>query len=173
VLAAAYDGDQNGMFKVGDAPVPVTVEDWGGFIGQWDTRIWKPAPDTVKKDWAVSAHHATWDLSEKTSQQWTPKYPQDYVGLRPGYVKREDLAWYSDHHHTAAGLNEPYEYSYIFAYPIDLPPGAHTLTLPANDKVRVLAVSVSEEAPVVEPVQPLYDTLQSAEVNPQVEAGQF
>ena len=170
VLAAACDGDQETMFHVGEQAVPVTVEDWGGFIGQWDTRVWKPAPDNIRKDWAVSANHATWDLKEKSSAQWSPKYPQDYVGLRPGFVKRADLAWYASHHHTAAGLNEPYEYSYLFAYPIDLPAGTRRLTLPDNDKVRVLAVSVAEEAPEVKPAQPLYDTLEGSEPAVQLEA---
>jgi alpha-mannosidase len=77
-------------------------------------------------------------------------------------VKRADLAWYASHHHTAAGLNEPYEYSYLFAYAMDLPAGTRKLTLPMNDKVRVMAVSVAEEQPEVKPAQPLYDTLEGA-----------
>jgi alpha-mannosidase len=169
VLAAAYDGDQKAVFRAGDKAVPVTVEDWGGFIGQWDTRVWKAAPDDIRKDWAVSANHATWDLHDTGSAQWSPNYPEDYVGLRPGFVKRADLAWYCSHHHTAAGLNEPYEYSYLFAYPIDLPAGTRKLTLPVNDKVRVMAVSVAEEQPGVKPAQPLYDTLESAEPTVQLE----
>jgi alpha-mannosidase len=31
--------------------------------------------------------------------------------------------------------------------------------LPDNDKIRILAVSVAEENPELNPVQPLYDTL--------------
>jgi alpha-mannosidase len=170
VLAAAYDGDQKAVFQVGDKAVPVVVEDWGGFIGQWDTRVWKAPPDNIRKDWAVSANHATWDLNDKGSAQWSPKYPQDYVGLRQGFVKRADVAWYASHHHTAAGLNEPYEYSYLFAYPIDVAAGTRTLKLPMNDKVRVLAVSVAEQAPEVKPTQPLYDTLEGAEPAAQLEA---
>ena len=61
----------------------------------------------------------------------------------------------------AAGLNEPYQYSYLFAYAIDLPANAHTLTLPDNANIRVLAVSVAEENPEVKPAQPLYDVLGS------------
>ncbi|HEX3437384.1 MAG TPA: glycoside hydrolase family 38 C-terminal domain-containing protein [Pseudacidobacterium sp.] len=177
ILAASDDGDQKATFTVGKKPVEVTVEDWGGFIGQWDTRLWKPAPDTVtvrqfgsngpgpekvvplRKDWSVSANHATWDLSNRGSANWSPRYPEDYIGLRPGFIKRADLAWYASHHHTPDGLNQPYEYSYLFAYGIPLPPHASTLTLPANNKIRVLAISVANEEPAVNPAQPLYDTL--------------
>jgi alpha-mannosidase len=77
VLAASYGGDQQAAFQVGGKAVPVSVEDWGGFIGQWDTRVWKPKPDNIRKDWGVSANHAAWDLNEKSSAQWSPKYPQD------------------------------------------------------------------------------------------------
>jgi alpha-mannosidase len=47
----------------------------------------------------------------------------------------------------------------LFAYALDLPPEAHNITLPDNDKIRILAVSAAEENPEVKPVQPLYDTL--------------
>ena len=32
-------------FQVGEHAVELNIEDWGGFIGQWDTRLWKPRPD--------------------------------------------------------------------------------------------------------------------------------
>ena len=169
ILAASADGDQKAAFRVGSRDVDLTVEDWGGFIGQWDTRIWKPEPESAttpngqsvpyRRDWAVSANHAEWDLESRGSRNWSPRYPEDYVDLKPGYIKRPSLAWYASHHHTAAGLNEPYQYSYLFAYAIDMPAGATALSLPNNDKIRVLAVSVAEANPKVTPAQPLYDVL--------------
>jgi len=171
LLAASANGDQETVFKAGTYAAQFTVEDWGGFIGQWDTRLWKPAPDSVpvgdpphsvplRKDWAVSANHSTWnDVTYRGSPWWTPRYPQDYIGLTPGYIKAAPLAWYASHHHTPGGLNEPYEYSYLFAYSMELPPHATTLVLPKNDNIRILAISVARENPQVLPAQPLYDTL--------------
>jgi alpha-mannosidase len=98
-------------------------------------------------------------LTNTGSPDWSPSYPEDYLGLRPGYIKPATLAWYASHHHTPDGLNEPYQYSYLFAYGIDLPSNAKTLTLPSNDRIRVLAVSVAKEEPSVSPAHPLYDTL--------------
>jgi alpha-mannosidase len=163
VLAAASDGDTRASFKVGDRFVDLNIEDWGGFIGQADTRLWKNNPNS-DKDWAVSANRAVWDpdpAKQRTQghRSWSPRYPEDYVGLEPGYIKRADVAWYASHHHTPEGLNQPYSYSYLFAYPIDLPAGAKTLTLPNNDRIKVLAISVAQEGPVLKPAQPLYDTL--------------
>jgi len=165
VLAAASDGDARASFKVGDRFVDLNIEDWGGFIGQWDTRVWKNNPYS-DKDWAVSAGRAVWDPDPAKQRppaqgrrNWSPRYPEDYVGLQPGYIKRADVAWYCSHHHTPEGLNQPYSYSYLFAYPIDLPAGARSLTLPNNDRIKVLAVSVAQEGPELKPAQPLYDTL--------------
>jgi alpha-mannosidase len=87
----------------------------------------------------------------------------EMTGIKPGYIKRATVAWYCDHHHNAKGDNVPYAYSYLFAYALDLPSGAKTITLPRNDKIRILAISVADENPEVKPVQPLYDTLGRSE----------
>ncbi len=185
VLAASADGDQHATFKAGSTPINLTVENWGGFVGQWDTRLWKPRPDSVteggrrgepkrqvalRKDFAISAHHQDWDLKNSGSPDWSPRYPEDYVGLRPGYVKPATLGWYVSHHHNAAGLNEPYQYSYLFVYALDLPAGAKTVTLPDNPAIRIMGMSVAAEEPAVSPAQPLFDTLGKSAQSQQFEA---
>jgi alpha-mannosidase len=171
VLAAASGGDQDADFHVGQASTRLKIEDWGGFIGQWDTRQWKPEPATtgdpnhpvpLRHDWAVSANHAQWDLENRGSQDWSPRFPDDYLGLEPGYIKRDSLAWYASHHHTAAGLNEPYAYSYLFAYKLKIPRGAKDVQLPDNRNIRILAMSAAHEEPEVTPLHPLYDVLPSS-----------
>jgi alpha-mannosidase len=136
-LAASADGDRKTTFDVGNKKVELDIQDWGGFIGQWDDRQW---------------------TSKDTSHDDYGQMP----GIKPGYIKRADLAWYCSHHHNSAGENAPYRYSYLFVYPIDLPAGTKRIKLPSNDKVRILAVSVANENPGVAPVQPLYDVLPSA-----------
>jgi len=157
-LLAAADGDRSATFRAGSQAIDLTIQDWGGFIGQWDTRMWK-GPETPER-WEVSANHAVWDLSPGAHNErraYQPRYPEDYLSLRPGFLKPAELAWYCSHHHTAEGLNEPYGYSYLFAYAIDLPAGAKTLTLPNDDKIRVLAVSVEEgNPPLQRPAPELY-----------------
>jgi alpha-mannosidase len=159
LLAASADGDRKAAFDAGGETAELTIENWGGFIGQWDTRLWKPAPADIPRDWAVSANHAKWDLSFDGSPYWSPRFPEDYLGLEPGFIRRADLAWYASHHHTADGLNEPYQYSYLFAYSMPIPKGAAALTLPNDPSIRILAISVAEENPAVHPAQPLYDVL--------------
>jgi alpha-mannosidase len=177
LLAASADGDQKAVFMAGGKSAALTIQNWGGFIGQWDTRLWKPAPDAVAvgnppkqvaliKDWAVSANHATWnDMEYRGSPTWSPRFPEDYLSLQPGYIKRANLAWFASHHHTPDGLNQPYAYSYLFGYTMELPPHATTLTLPKNSSIRILAISVARQEPDATPAQPLYDTLSSSDVN--------
>ena len=159
ILAASADGDQTASFRVGDKATALNIQDWTGYIGQWDTRIWKNQPQV---NWAISANHAVWppaDQQQREKPTPAPRYPEDYVGLEAGYIKPAGLAWYASHHHTADGLNQPYQYSYLFGYAIDLHGNERTLTLPKNNKIRVLAVSVADENPELNPAQPLFDTL--------------
>ena len=153
VLAAA-DGDQKGTFKVGDHAVDCNIQNWTGFIGQWDDRVWE-ATDTPMPQRAGAPAPAPGAAPRMRHDQYGK-----LVRIDPGFTKRADVAWFASHHHDAAGANVDYSYSYVFAYPLDVPAGAKTLTLPDNGKIRVLAVSVAEESPAVVAVQPLYDTLE-------------
>jgi len=143
VLAASAESDQRAKFEVGGKEVDLNIQNWGAFIGQWDDRQW------MAKDASIPG-------------QPNSNYHDDYAemtGIKPGYIKRADIAWYCSHHHDAAGQNVAYAYSYLFAYPINLPAHATTIKLPANDKIRILAISVADENPEVKPAQPLYDVL--------------
>ncbi len=134
LMAASSDGDQASVFDIGNKSVELNIQNWGGFIGQWDDRQWSSI-DTSHDDYG------------------------QMTGLKPGYIKRAALVWYCTHHHDAAGQNVPYRYSYLFGYAIDLPAGTKTIKLPDNNKVRILALSVAHENVAIAPVQPLYDVL--------------
>ena len=144
LLAGSADGDQKAALEIGGKQIELNIQDWGGFIGQWDDRMWTGT--NLDKD------HANYG---------------QMTGLKQGYIKRADLAWYCDHHRDADGKNAAYAYSYLFGYAIDLPPGTKSIRLPQNDKVRILAISVGEDQPELKPAQPIYDVLPS----PNVQAG--
>jgi alpha-mannosidase len=106
VLAASAEGDQKASFKTGSDNVELTVQNWGGFIGQWDDREWVARDKPIEGRPGQTEHD---DYAEMT-------------GIKSGYIKRADLAGYCSHHHNASGENMAYGYSYLFAYPIDLQP---------------------------------------------------
>ncbi|PYV49292.1 MAG: alpha-mannosidase [Acidobacteria bacterium] len=136
IVAASANGDQKGNFELGGKTAELNIQYWGGFIGQWNDRQWSKSG--ADDDYGVM------------------------TGLRPGFIKRSDLAWYDSNHHNAGGEDVPYSYSYLFVYGIDLPAGMTTVKLPNNEKIRVLAMSVAQDSPEVQPAQPLYDVLPSS-----------
>ena len=166
LLAASSEGDQKAAFKIGDRTVDLTIHDWGGYVGQWDNRLWKKdevplTPVELARQEARAKQQAQAAAARgqvvPAKKLPTTRIVEQYDGLIPGYVKPAAVAWFASHRHTAGGENEPYAFSYLFAYIVDIPAGAKTLILPVNDKVRVLAVTVAEVSAPVRPVQPLVD----------------
>jgi alpha-mannosidase len=154
LLAAAMNGDQKGTFRVGDKSSELTIQEWTGFIGQWDDRIWKSTEETIQQRPGAPASPAGTAVRTRINPYG------EMVGLRPGFIKRADVAWFSSQRRAADGSAEPYAYSYLFAYALDLPEGAKTLVLPENERIRILAVTVANEPWVLTLAHPLYDTLQ-------------
>lgn len=159
LLAASVGGDQNVAFRMGSETTNVTVQDWSGFIGQWDNRQWKQTevrlqprtpPADVPPDIAALLQRSRTRLDEYG----------EMLGITPGFIKRAPVGWFASHRHTPAGTNEAYSYAYLFVYTLDVPANARTLTLPNNDSVRIMAITGSKETSTVKPAHPLYDTLQ-------------
>lgn len=140
-ILAAAEGDQLAEFRVGEHSVHLLIQDWSGFVGQWDDRIWKPAEKPAE------------DTAPTPSSSAMPE--SVFAGLQPGFIKRSPIAWFASHRHAADGSNLPYAYGYLFAYTLDLPAGARTLTLPDNDKIKILAVSAVQDVALT-PARTLY-----------------
>jgi alpha-mannosidase len=121
LLAAASDGEATATFQVDDRSIDLSIEDWGGYIGLSDNRIWRGS-DYPEADY-----------------QWHNRFN----GLTPAFVRPQTVAWYSSHRRAADGSNEIYKYCYLFKYHVDLPPGAKTLRLPNDPRIKVLAVTVA------------------------------
>jgi alpha-mannosidase len=151
LLAAAANGDHKATFKIGDKSLDLNVQDWTGFVGQWDDRIWKATEESS------SPRQGAAPLPNRPRVFVNPY--GEMVGIRPGFIKRADIAWFSDHRHDDAARNEAYAYSYLFAYAVDVPEGAKTLTLPRNHNIRILAATAANENAQAWPAQPLYDEL--------------
>jgi len=126
------------IFKAGGASVDIPVEIWSGFFGQWDKRLWDGDSAATSFD----------------------RGNINYVGIAPGYVRKDNVAFFTTHRHLRNGANDPYMYAYIYKYKIDLPEGAREITLPTNARVKILAMTVAyNENDDAVPAQPLYDTL--------------
>ena len=163
VLAAAVGGDVPASFGVGASVRNVLVREWQGPVGQWWSRLKEPS---ALREPFVPAPRGASAVSTTPSQQeiqaglvvsWNPSTGEvtGIENIRPGFVKRDEIAWIGTHRHGATS-NQIYVASYVFLYPIDVPAGARTLRLPSSDKLRILAVSAVREPPRVTPASLLY-----------------
>lgn len=150
-ILAAGVRDQKGIFTVGNNSVELSIPDWTGYIGQWDNRNW----DTKQEPIVRPADAPPMPPGAPTTRTVTTFTGQ----LTPGFIKRADVAWFASHRHDSAGANEAYAYSYLYAFAIDVPVGATTIALPDNERIRIMAITVSDEPVGVQPARPLYDTL--------------
>ena len=121
ILAAATE-DTKGTFSVGDNSVNLGIQYYSGFIGEWSSYKFNRVmnEELFEKDFKI-------------------------VGKTSAYLKPDNIAWVGTHRHRADGTNEAYTFCYLYKYAIDIPKGATTLTLPDNDKIRIMAVTVAKD----------------------------
>lgn len=161
VLAASASDDQNGTFRFENRTPSLTIQSWSGFIGQWDNREWKQTETRLQP--RTAPPDIPPDIAALLQRSRTRRDPYGEVtSITPGFIKRTPVAWFASHRHMPDGKNEAYAYSYLFAYQIDVPPGAKKLTLPNNESLRIMAITGSNERWIwnVSPAKPLYDTLE-------------
>jgi alpha-mannosidase len=160
VLAAAVGGDASTTIDVGaKAPQQINVREWQGPIGQWDSRLKEPrqlrevyvAPMTRGQSWTADAIQDDLVVSYDPATGNVSGIDQ----IRPGFVKRDEVAWVGTHRHGPDG-NQPYIASYIFAYAIDLPPGTRAVRLPNDPRIRIFAMTAARVPYHLWPARALY-----------------
>jgi len=140
LLAASSEGSQKVLFKIGSKEVELEVGYWSGFIGQWDNRLWEEG----------EAASIDFDRDRFT-----------YIGVKPGFTRSDNVAFFTTHLHHPSEGNESYIYGYVFKYALDLPEGVREVRLPQNSKIKILAMTVAwNENDDSKVVQNLFDVLQ-------------
>lgn len=135
LLASSIYGDAEDVFTVDGQGTKLSIQDWSGYIGSWDNRIFQGV------------------VPERTFSVTNP-----LEGIAPGYIKRDPLAWFCSHRHQRMGNDEVYKYTYIFKYALDLPAQAKVLKLPDNPRIRIFAATAAQNAnDATVAAQPLYD----------------
>ncbi len=135
LLAMSINGDTEGSFTVDGAPTTLHIQDWSGYIGIWDNRVFQGLVEP---------------------RTYSIKNPLD--AITPGRIKRAPLGWFCSHRHARDGTDLAYSYTYLFKYSLDLKPGAKTLTLPDNARIRLIAATAAfNENDATRAAQPLYD----------------
>lgn len=120
-ILAAADVDADVTFKVGGKEFPLTIGGWSGYLGLWDKREFE-------------GYIAELSYSMRN----------DLKTIQPGFIRDQRVAWSASHHHRPTG-DALYECSYLFAYRLEIPEGANSVTLPDSRFVRIMAMSVGDE----------------------------
>jgi alpha-mannosidase len=160
LVAAAVGGDAAATVSIDGDPHTITVREWEGAIGQWDSRL--ISPSALREPFVPSRPSGTPTLEEVRAGMavtWDPKTfavdPATIDRITPGFVKRDEIAWIGTHRHSATG-NQPYVMSYLFLISLDLPAGAKRVTLPKDQRIRILSMTAARDRPRLQPAQPLY-----------------
>lgn len=127
-LLAASNGDTEGIFTVDGQEKSLKIQNWADYVGQFYNRVLSRDNDLVEE-------------------------------MQQPYVKTDNIAWYASHRHSGyPSKNEAYQYCYLYKYEIAIPAGAKTLTLPNNNRIKLLAVTVATSpGDNLQPLQPIYD----------------
>ena len=138
LLAASNGADTECSLIIDDKENKLSISSWTGFIGQWDKRLWNGIIHEEEPDYYWG------DI--------------DYIGLEPGYIKRDNVACFSTHIHDKNGNNIPYSYGYLFKYKIPLPNNITKIRLPKNKNIIIFAATLSKNETInCEPACFLYD----------------
>lgn len=121
VLASAVHGETTSVWRLSNESIAFSVASWSGLLGQWDNRVFagKVTEPTMSVD-------------------------NDLVRIDPAYLRTDRVAWTATHRHHPHG-DEPYANTYLFSYALTLPPGATTLTLPRDPRLRIFAISLAKD----------------------------
>lgn len=113
LLAASVDGDVSDIFEIDGLRKEIKIHDYMEPFGQWDDRI------------------------------VCGVYTEELAKMKPGYVKDARIAWTASHCHSRiSASDEAYRRVSLFKYVIPVKPRTHRLTLPNNERIRILAVSL-------------------------------
>ena len=140
ILADAVGGDVVSASRSARASKTAAVREWQGPVGQWWSRLKDIAP-SLREPFAVQKRQ------QPASSSTGIRAPGIVTGIdqiRPAFVKRDEIAWIATHRHDPSG-NEPYVSGYVFKYAFDLPAGVREVKLPNDSRLRIFAVTVTNE----------------------------
>ena len=157
-LASAVGGDVPASIGAGTNARRIVVREWQGAIGQWDSRL--KAPTALTQPFVPAGKDGTpsqAEIQQDLLVQWDSATGEvsGIDRIRPGFVKRDEIAWIGTHRHEPAG-NQIYVASYVFLYGIDVPGGTRAIRMPNDSRIRILAATATREPARLRPAVALY-----------------
>ncbi len=119
-ILAAADDDTNDVFRIGSRRTSLGIQSWTDYVGQWYNRVFN-------EDFGEVNYEGHFTLKS----------------IESSYIKRDTIAWFGKHRHSKTG-NDPYRFTYMFKYVLDIPVGAKTIILPNNNKIKIFALTIAD-----------------------------
>jgi alpha-mannosidase len=163
ILASAVGGDVPVAlaFEGGPARPPeksILVREWQAPIGQWFSTLKTErmlrqvvVPEMQRQTWSERAIAGDMVTSFDAKTGVVTGIDQ----IRPAFVKTDEIAWVGTHRHEPNG-NQIYIPSYVFLYGVDVPAGSTSVRLPANPRIRIIAMTAASEPGAATPSGALY-----------------
>lgn len=154
-------------FTVNNVPFTFGEKDAANGVSCKGNIISLPAGNQYNKVYLLAAsskgdRKATFVVGGKKTTVDVPFYTGFYgqwghTDHTQGYIKNADVAYIGTHRHSAT-QDEPYEFTYMFKYALDIPKGARQLVLPDDENVVVFAATLVNEPERISPAGALFGT---------------
>jgi len=148
ILASAAK-DTTGIFYIDGNKTTIKISKWTDYIGQFYNRVFDYT--SLKNQDEIFSMYSDSQI----------KFPKDLkvLTLNEPYLKPDNIAFFTSHLHKGyPSANKSYHYGYFFYYELDLPKNARIITLPANNSIRVFAITAVQKAgDDIKLLQPLTD----------------
>ncbi len=90
-------------------------------------------------------------------------------GHTEGYLQPQDVAFVGTHRHSSMD-DEPYEYTYMYHFEMEVPDGVESVVLPDNPELAIFSMTVSEDnSPALTPAGTWFKTANRAGGNMKAE----
>lgn len=105
-------------------------------------------------------NQADFRIGKQTASFVVPSYTGfigqwGHKGHTEGYLKDAEIAYVGTHRHASNG-DQPYEFTYMFKFGMDIPKGATSVILPRNEKVVLFAATLVTEMNRLQPLPALF-----------------
>lgn len=142
-MLAAADVDTDVTFKAGEKEFPLTIGGWSGYMGSWDNR-----------EFEGNVAEVSYSMRNKLKT------------ITPAFIRGQRIAWSASHRHLPES-DALYQYGYLFAYRLEIPEGATSLSLPDSRFVRIISMSVGDEGQATALQSPFEDLYRDEEFRQQ------
>ncbi len=114
--------------------------------GPVEAHITPIASGSAAAPYPVSLHEYTEPVGQWENRMVNGRMVDTRDEILPAYVNQTPIAWAGAHRHIADGKNDIYKFTYLYEVTVPTIAGTTQIQLPSDSRLKLLAVSVSDNA---------------------------